>query len=267
VDRHGAIGITLALLVCTTGLSVTVARLAGARTQARRLCLALGSGAVLLPVLAWAAGHLVHPALAGGVLAAGVAPSEVASVALAGMAGGDPAVAAVAVVASTLIAVVDAGPVLGLLGAAASVHPVGLVAHLALILALPLAVGVGVVSLGLLRGPALAAGRGLAAPAVVVLLWEVASQVRLRPGEAAAALALCCFLAGSVALAWVVTGGMDAAARPGILVPVALRDFAVAAGIAASAYGATAAGPLGLYGVLVLVVGSLLARAARSRPT
>jgi hypothetical protein len=41
-----------------------------------------------------------------------------------------------------------------------------------------------------------------------------------------------------------------------VLLPVALRDFAVAAGIAAAAFGPAAAAPLGAYGVLVLLAGS-----------
>jgi hypothetical protein len=44
-----------------------------------------------------------------------------------------------------------------------------------------------------------------------------------------------------------------------------MRDFAVAAGIAASAFGAPSAAPLGLYGVLVIVWGMALASARRRR--
>jgi hypothetical protein len=42
-----------------------------------------------------------------------------------------------------------------------------------------------------------------------------------------------------------------------------MRDFAVAAGIAASAFGAAAAAPLGIYGILVLVFGSVAIYAVR----
>jgi hypothetical protein len=37
-----------------------------------------------------------------------------------------------------------------------------------------------------------------------------------------------------------------------------MRDFAVAAGIAASAFGTAAAAPLGIYGVMVLVFGAIV---------
>jgi hypothetical protein len=43
----------------------------------------------------------------------------------------------------------------------------------------------------------------------------------------------------------------------------AMRDFAVAAGIAASAFGAAAAAPLGIYGLLVLLFGSAAAYTAQ----
>src|SRR5205823_13632321 len=50
-----------------------------------------------------------------------------------------------------------------------------------------------------------------------------------------------------------------------VLPPVAMRDFAVAAGIATAAFGPAAAAPLGAYGVLVLLAGSLAAIIARHR--
>jgi hypothetical protein len=45
-----------------------------------------------------------------------------------------------------------------------------------------------------------------------------------------------------------------------------MRDFAVAAGIAAAAFGPAAAAPLGAYGVLVLLAGSVAAIIARRHP-
>jgi hypothetical protein len=42
-----------------------------------------------------------------------------------------------------------------------------------------------------------------------------------------------------------------------VILPTTMRDFAVAAGIAASAFGAAAAAPLGIYGVMVLVFGAI----------
>jgi len=42
-----------------------------------------------------------------------------------------------------------------------------------------------------------------------------------------------------------------------VILPTTMRDFAVAAGIAASAFGIAAAAPLGIYGVMVLVFGAI----------
>jgi len=42
-----------------------------------------------------------------------------------------------------------------------------------------------------------------------------------------------------------------------VILPTTMRDFAVAAGIAASAFGIASAAPLGSYGVMVLVFGAI----------
>ena len=49
-----------------------------------------------------------------------------------------------------------------------------------------------------------------------------------------------------------------------LLLTTSMRDFAIAAGLAAAAFGAAAA-PLGLYGILVLVWGTAAAGALRRR--
>ena len=72
-------------------------------------------------------------------------------------------------------------------------------------------------------------------------------------------------VAGSAALGGVLALRAPAGQATAILLPVAMRDFAVAAGIAAAAFGPAAAAPLGAYGVLVLLAGSLAAIIARRR--
>lgn len=120
VDANGAILDTLAVLVFCTGASMTF-RSAAIRAASRRLILVLAVSTVTLPALAWLASNLVSsPALRGGVLAAGVAPAEVASVALTGLAGGEVALAAGLLVASTVLTVLLAGPILSTLGAHSS---------------------------------------------------------------------------------------------------------------------------------------------------
>ena len=110
LDANGAILITLAVLVFCTGTSVTFADISGVRAASRRIVLVLAATTIALPVLAWLASRLVSdPMPRGGVLAAGVAPVEVASVAFTGLAGGEVAVAAGLLVASTLLTVLLAG--------------------------------------------------------------------------------------------------------------------------------------------------------------
>jgi predicted Na+-dependent transporter len=52
-----------------------------------------------------------------------------------------------------------------------------------------------------------------------------------------------------------------------VLLTTSMRDFAIAAGLAAAAFGPAAAAPLGLYGVLVMVWGTAAAGRLRSAPT
>ena len=106
--------------------------------------------------------------------------------------------------------------------------------------------------------------RVLGPASLLVLLWEVAKpaspagQRRPRP-------------AGSARLSRRRGPGLapgdrrDPPQRTAIVLPTAMRDFAVAAGIAVSAFGPAAAAPLGIYGLLVLIFGSAAVYAARSR--
>ena len=67
----------------------------------------------------------------------------------------------------------------------------------------------------------------------------------------------CCTLPCGAGLGWLLAIGAPARQRTAIFLPTAMRDFAVAAGIATSAFGAPAAAPLGIYGILVLVFGTV----------
>ncbi len=257
LDAHGAILITLAVLVFCTGSSVTFADITGMRVASRRIALVLIATTVILPVLAWMASRIVTgPALRGGVLAAGVAPVEVASVALTGLAGGEVVVAAGLLIASTLLTVVLAGPILNLLGAHSAVSQLGLLATLALVVALPLAVGCAVRTLDPFDGRERSLVAVVGVVSLLVLLWEVASQLRLHASDGLIAAALLVYLAGASVLGWLLSLGVPSGRRTALLLPTAMRDFAVAAGIAASAFGAAAAAPLGIYGVMVLVFGA-----------
>ena len=258
IDAGGAILDTLAVLVFCTGASMTFGEIAAVRTASRRLVLVLAVSTVTLPALAWLASRLVTgQVLRGGVLAAGVAPTEVASVALTGLAGGEVPLAAGLLVASTVLTVLLAGPILSLMGAHSSASQLGLLATLALVVALPLVAGSALRTLDPLDGREQPAVRVLGTVSLLVLLWEVASELHLRASDTRVALALVLYLAGGAILGWLLAIGVPARRRTAIVLPTAMRDFAVAAGIATSAFGAAAAAPLGIYGILVLIFGTV----------
>ena len=265
-DAADAILITLAVLVFCTGASMTFSEMGAIRAAARRLAVVLTVSTVALPVLAWLASRLVSGvALRGGILSAGVAPAEVASVALTGLAGGEAVLAAGLLAASTILTVLLAGPILSLAGAHSSASPLGLLTTLALVVALPLVAGSAMRSLDPFGGREQPVIRVLGTVSLLVLLWEVASQLRLGVSDLHALLALLAYLAGGMLLGWLLAIGAPPGQRTAIVLPTAMRDFAVAAGIAASAFGAAATALLGLYGLLVLIFGTAAAYTVRRR--
>ena len=269
VSARDGIDAALAVLVFATGLSLRLADLAGVRTGWRRIAVVLAVSTAALPVLAWAASQLItDPVLRSGMQTVGVAPAEVATVALCVIAGGDAALCAVILAASTLVTVLAAGPVLALAGAAATVPAAGLLGTLLVVVALPVAAGVGLRAAWAPGARADAAVRILTVAALLVLLWQVASQIRLDAGYLRVAAALAAFLAGSALLGVLLSMRLPAGRGVAVLLPVTMRDFAVAAGIAATAFGPAAAAPLGVYGVFVLVTGSVISQVAgrRGRP-
>lgn len=264
-DRSGAIDLTLAVLVLTTGLSIDAAAMSGARRRSGRLLVVLAVSTVVLPLLAWGVGHLVAGQVRDGVLAVGVAPSEVASVGFVGLVGGEIAVAAALVGASALVTVLAAGPALELLANASSVHPVGLLATLGLVVALPLLAGSALRQSLHLGERILDVGRLVGLLSLLGLLWEVASEVQLGSEYVMVIAALLGFLAGAAVLGRLVSWGLPPYAEPGVLLPIAMRDFAVAAGIATAAFGPAATGPLGIYGFMVLLFGAGVVALGRGR--
>src|SRR6185437_60348 len=254
----------LAVLVFATGLSLRLADLAAVRLAWRRIAVVLLVSTAALPALAWAASQLIsNQELRSGMQAAGVAPAEVATVALCVIAGGEAAVCATLLAASTVITVVAAGPILSLLGASVTVSSAGLLGNLAVVIALPLAAGVALRA-AWSPGPVVdAAVRLVTVLALLLLLWQVASQIRLDSAYVEVIVALVVYVAGSALLGGVLALRAPPARATAILLPVAMRDFAVAAGIAAAAFGPAAAAPLGAYGVLVLLAGSTVTLATR----
>jgi hypothetical protein len=141
------------------------------------------------------------------------------------------------------------------------VSSAGLLGNLAVVIALPLAAGMALRTVWSPRDDAVI--RLVTVLALLLLLWQVASQIRLDSAYVTVIVALVVFVAGSAALGWVLAQRAPSGQAVAVLLPVALRDFAVAAGIATAAFGPAAAAPLGAYGVLVLLTGSVIAIVAR----
>jgi predicted Na+-dependent transporter len=280
---HQGINVLLAILVFATAVTIDPAALRRLASGWRSLLIALAVGITVLPALSWAVSRIVGAgSLRDGVLVVGLAPCEIASVATTAMAGGEAAVSAGVLIGSTVAAVALAGPILTLEAGHGGVSPGGIIANLALVVALPLAVGLAAracAEVPAYHGPArlltatrvlsttgaerLAARTALAAVAALVAL--IAAEIRLSAEYLAVAAALLLFLLGS-ALVGRALGAR--AARPtatALLLTTSMRDFAIAAGLAAAAFGPAAAAPLGLYGVGVLIWGTAVAGILRQR--
>ena len=191
----------LAALVLVTALAVPPGAAAALAWDRIRLLVVLVVAAVVLPALGWVASRLVaDQVLRRGVLALGVAPAEVASVATVSVAGGDTAAAAGLLIGSTLLTVVLAGPVLGLLGGSAGVDVGSVLVNLVLVIAAPLVVGLAVRN-RVARGPARHRLETVGPVALVtVLVYLVASEVRFTRAYVGVVGALVVFLVGSTAL-------------------------------------------------------------------
>src|SRR5215217_452597 len=261
--------VVLAALVLFTALGIAPAQLATLTGHKLQLSVLVVAPFIALVPLGWLISRLFSGPVRDGVLTLGVSSTEVAAVGLVALAGGS-AVLALGALAGSLVVAALLGPfLLGTLAGSASDVAVGeLVARFALVVLVPLV-------LGLLARAAVtrlehAEGElsGLATISVVLLVYAAMSGAGeggdLVPAAAAGAL----FLAASAipALVW-----LSLAPRPlrvtGALV-IELRDFAVAAALAAQAFGPAAATVSGVYGVLMLLLGvaaaHLLPRRART---
>jgi predicted Na+-dependent transporter len=255
----------LAALIGLTALGIEPRRLEALRRRpGAALALSVGPLAVLGPI-AWAIGRLFDGAVRDGVVALGLAPTEVAAVGLVALAGAD-AVLALAAVAGSLVASAALGPVaLAAVGGATGVDVGPLLGSFALVVLLPLAAGLAaraaVPALGRAE-PEYAAGGALAIAALVyAALSGTAAAGRGTLG--AAVLAGAAFLAASALVA------MLALRRAHDLAPafcLGLRDFAVAAALAGQAFGPRAGVVPGVYGVMMLIAGAALAAAERRGP-
>ena len=182
---------------------------------------------------------------------------------LVALAGADATIALGAVTGSLVLAAVIGPLAIGLLAGGGSHGGSGhLLARFALVVIVPLAVGVTLRSAERLR-PWLhrrdEPRDGVAAITVVVLVYAALSGTRGAHHLAAALLASAALLAVSAGLGelWRRRARPEAAI-PGALA-IAMRDFAVAAALATQAFGTAAGAVPGVYGVLMLLAGSAAA--------
>ncbi|GAC1374144.1 MAG: hypothetical protein NVSMB4_01360 [Acidimicrobiales bacterium] len=268
--EHRAIDVSLAVLVFATAVAIPPAAFRGVAANSRRLALALVSTAMLLPALSWAVSRIVPSlTLRRGVLTVGLAPAEIASVATTSLAGGDGAVSAGILVGSTLLTVVGAGIGLQLLGGGGTIRVVPLLTNLALVVGAPMAVGIAVRTRVALSERQEQFAERISVAVVTLLVWLVASQVRLSRSYLEVTFALVLFLAGSTVLGVVLGFRAPRPVATALLLTTSMRDFAVAAGIAVAAFGSSSAAPLGLYGVIVIGWGMTVAslRSSTTEPT
>ena len=253
--------LVLAALVLFTALGIAPAQLATLRDRrAALVALVLAPFAVLVPT-AWAVSRLFAGPVRDGVLALGVSSTEVAAVGLVALAGGSAVLALGALTGSLVVAALAGPVVLGLVaGAGADVAVGELVGRFALVVLVPLAVGLAVRS----RLERLAAAQGelagLATLAVVVLVYGAMSGAgeggQLLSAVAASALFL--LLCGAPVAAWAALAPAELRVTGALVIE--LRDFAVAAALATQAFGPPAATVAGVYGVLMLLVGAAAAQ-------
>lgn len=258
----------LAVLVLATALGISPGRFLELRSR-WRLVLALSVVPfVVLAPSAWALSRLFASPTSEGILALGMAPTEVAAVGLVALAGGDAALALAAVTGSLVVSALAGPLVLATLLAGSGVDAGGgggaLVARFALVVILPLLVGAAArISVPKLTDfeQEFSAGSTLA---VAGLVYASLSGVG---GESGLGAALVAPLVGSAlfllistvfALAPVLLIG-GRAYRATIPLVLATRDFAVAAALASKAFGPPAAAVAGVYGVLMLVAGAAAA--------
>lgn len=214
----------------------------------------------LLP-LAVALGALFDSPEREGLLALGLASTEVATAGLVALAGGDAALA-LAVVSASLVGAALVAPIAAPLLTEGGGDPGELLVRFSLVVLVPLGVGLTLRSGGRGRRVEPVAERA-ATVILAVLVYAALGDVGDRSELGTAALAAALFLAGSVVLALALRAVLgDRRTGP---FTFALRDFAVAAALASQFDAPGAASTAAVYGVMMLVVAVVAAELLRRR--
>jgi BASS family bile acid:Na+ symporter len=246
----------LAALVLFTALGIAPSQLATLREPKLALAALVLAPFVLLAPLAWGVSRLFAEPVRDGVLALGVSSTEVAVVGLVTLAGGSAVLALGALTGSLVVSALAGPPLLSLLAGGTNVAVGELVGRFALVVLLPLAAGLALRGLGPRLKHVEGELGGLAALTLVVLVYAAMSGAGEGGQLLSAALASALFLVVSAApvAAWILSAPRELQVTGAFVIE--LRDFAVAAALAAQAFGPAAATVAGVYGVLMLLVGA-----------
>lgn len=196
-----------------------------------------------------------------GLLALGLSSAEVAAAGLAALAGGSASVT-LAVVVLSLFLTAAAAPLLAPLIARSTIGASFLLVRFTLVVAIPLAAGLGLRAGG--RLPGIERGAERASVVVLgVLVYAVVGGLRSPRELGGAVLAAALFLGASVLLALLLHRLLGDLRSGGFA--YALRDFAVAAVLAGQLGSPGAEATTAVYGPLMLIAASGGATILRSR--
>jgi predicted Na+-dependent transporter len=181
------------------------------------------------------------------------------------MAGGDVALAGGVLIGSTVLTVALAGPILALEASGTALDPWHILLNLLWIVAAPLATGVVVRSSIKLPENTFRFAAPASTVTVAVLVALVAAEVHFTQAYLGVLVATVVFLVASAGVGLIVRQRASIPAKKSLLLTISMRDFAIAAGLATSAFGPRAAAPLGIYGIIVLMWGTGSAGFMRGR--
>jgi len=262
------VDLLLAALVLVTALDIDPRQLLGIAGHAPAILLLAVVPLLVLGAVAWALAQTVHGPVHDGTLALGFAPAEVASVGLIGLMGGASELAIAVLALSLALSALIGPPALVLLGHAGHGAEAGpLVGRFALVVIAPL--GAGLFLRGALPGLARREAALSAASSLIVagLIFASLSATHFA-GLGSSVLVSLGFLGLSGLVAGAAVWLLGRHFERSLALTIGMRDFAVAAALAAAALGARAAQVAGIYGTLMLIAGAgatTLVRRARSR--
>lgn len=252
--------LVLGVLVLAVALTIDPARLRDAASARAQLAAVVVLPLVTLLPLALLMGLAFATAEREGLLALGLASTEIAAVGLVALAGGNAARALLIAVLSLILTAI-AAPLIAPLVSDSAVSSTELLVRFGLVVIVPLAVGmVARASLGSRRLERHADRAAAIALAVLVFasLGDLGSPSEIAAPLAASAL----FLAGTCIVSiplWHALGGSSGG------LTFAMRDFAVAAALASQLATPGSQATPAVYGVLMLLTGTTLATATRRR--